>query len=154
MKLNQYFMVDINNIKKILKEYESIELKLDIESFNKLDEKYRKIVLVIPFIPPPQGWVFEIVSNYAFDIKGIKKEINSSNKLIECIGYEKVSFSFKTLLNKMDEKDVYKFFKSLEDNGLMDTYKDAINNLFYGGLSDEIYLNENKQLQKIRRKYE
>ena len=154
MEKNQYFIVNLNEIKKVLKEENNIELKLDIDLFNKLDKEYRKIIIVVPFFSLSKGGLYEIVSNYKLGIKNIITDNKNKVKLIECIGYEKVSLLFKTLYNKIEEKEVYEFFKSLEDNNLMDTYKESINYLFYGGLSDEIYFNKNKQLQKIRRKYE
>ena len=150
---DKYFIVNINDLKCAIKE-EKIQIKnIDITKFEELPEEYKKLIIVIPAFPVGKGWLYEFVSNYSFDVHKLKQEKNE--KTIECIGYDKISFYFNTLFVPISENEVYNFFNKLNSNEeLMNKYIKAINSVFYKNQIDKEILKNNKNLIKIRRKYE
>ena len=150
---DQYFMGDVNKLNQIIHEEGINELKSDFSKFNELPEEYRKIIVVLPLTNLSDGFIQEFFTQASFDTNRIKS--GEFNDKIDNFGKEKIYLYIKKLIKKVPEVDVYNFMKSLINNeDVFNKYIEALNDVFY---MDKIYkenINKNKNLVKLRRKYE
>jgi len=148
---DQYFIGDVSILIQILKEENIEELEVDFSKFEELPKEYQKIVIVLPLTNLSNGLIHEFLTETSFDTNRIKQ--GEYNKNIENIGKEKILTYLKKSIKKIQEIDVYRFFTELNKNKeLMDKYIEAINSVFYKNQVNKEAINKN--LMKIRRKYE
>lgn len=149
-----FFMVDYKDIKKVMKYKDMKELESNIKAFSKLDNEYRKVVIVIPYFPDIFGRLHEFISNYHFDILSVRKK--NDEKYIRCMGYDEIALYFDAPLRLVSEEEVNEFYNKISSNKeLKENYIKAVNDLFYYNNNRVVCkFDNNKKLNKIRRKYE
>ena len=150
---DQYFMGDVNKLNQIIHEEGINELKSAFSKFNKLPEEYRKIIVVLPLTNLSDGFIQEFFTEASFDTNRIKS--GEFNDKIDNFGKEKIYLYIRKIIKKVPEFDVYNFMKNLTNNeDVFNKYIEALNNVFYKNIIDKENINKNKNVIKIRRKYE